>query len=54
MSSPDDILIPIAVGELMDKIAILEIMSDRIKSVLFQGEEPDRSACGRDGDARSA
>jgi len=32
MSSPDDILVPISVGELMDKITILEIKSERIKS----------------------
>jgi Family of unknown function (DUF6165) len=32
MSSPDDILVPISVGELMDKITILEIKSERIRS----------------------
>jgi len=32
MSSPDDILVPISVGELMDKITILEIKSERIKN----------------------
>jgi len=29
---PQDILVPISVGELMDKITILEIKSERIKS----------------------
>ena len=32
MSARDDILVPISVGELMDKITILEIKSDRIKN----------------------
>ncbi len=32
MSGPDDILVPISVGELMDKITILEIKSERIRS----------------------
>jgi hypothetical protein len=32
MSGPDDILVPISVGELMDKITILEIKSERIES----------------------
>jgi hypothetical protein len=30
--SPQDILVPISVGELMDKITILEIKSERIKN----------------------
>jgi hypothetical protein len=29
---PQDILVPISVGELMDKITILEIKSERIKN----------------------
>ena len=29
-STPDDILVPVSVGELIDKITILEIKSDRI------------------------
>ncbi|MEA2957170.1 MAG: hypothetical protein QOJ58_2670, partial [Alphaproteobacteria bacterium] len=29
---PQDILVPISVGELIDKIVILEIKSERIKS----------------------
>jgi uncharacterized protein DUF6165 len=32
MTAPDDILVPISVGELMDKITILEIKSERIKN----------------------
>jgi Family of unknown function (DUF6165) len=32
MTTPDDILVPISVGELMDKITILEIKSERIKN----------------------
>jgi hypothetical protein len=32
MNARDDILVPISVGELMDKITILEIKFDRIKS----------------------
>ncbi len=32
MSARDDILVPISVGELMDKITILEIKFDRIKN----------------------
>lgn len=32
MNARDDILVPISVGELMDKIAILEIKFDRIKN----------------------
>jgi hypothetical protein len=31
-TSPQDILVPISVGELMDKITILEIKSERIKN----------------------
>lgn len=31
-SAPHDILVPISVGELMDKIVILEIKSERIKN----------------------
>jgi hypothetical protein len=31
-SQPHDILVPISVGELMDKIVVLEIKSERIKS----------------------
>ncbi len=30
--APHDILVPISVGELMDKITILEIKSERIKN----------------------
>ena len=32
MSAPHDILVPISVGELLDKITILEIKSERIKN----------------------
>jgi Family of unknown function (DUF6165) len=32
MSAPQHILVPISVGELMDKITILEIKSERIKN----------------------
>jgi hypothetical protein len=32
MSAGDDILVPISVGELIDKITILEIKSERIKN----------------------
>jgi hypothetical protein len=32
MSAGDDILVPISVGELIDKITILEIKSDRIEN----------------------
>jgi hypothetical protein len=32
MTTSDDILVPISVGELMDKITILEIKSERIKN----------------------
>jgi hypothetical protein len=32
MSTPHDILVPISVGELLDKITILEIKSERIKN----------------------
>jgi hypothetical protein len=32
MTTPDDILVPISVGELMDKITILEIKFERIKN----------------------
>jgi uncharacterized small protein (DUF1192 family) len=32
MSGSEDILVPVSVGELMDKITILEIKSERIKS----------------------
>jgi len=32
MSADDDILVPISVGELIDKITILEIKSERIKN----------------------
>src|SRR5262249_41455147 len=32
MTKPDDILVPISVGELMDKITILEIKSERISN----------------------
>ena len=32
MNARDDILVPISVGELMDKITILEIKFDRIKN----------------------
>ena len=31
MSCPEDILVPVSVGELMDKISILEIKAERIK-----------------------
>ena len=32
MKSPQDILVPISVGELIDKITILELKSERIKN----------------------